>query len=84
MYTAIRSQSDKYSISYLCSAYGVSRSGYYKWLRRQGTLNCYERFHKILDTLVLDLHSHHPMMGYRSLRDMMEIKFGWHISDLTI
>lgn len=43
MYAEIRQQADKHSISELCAVYGVSRSGYYKWLGRAGALNGYER-----------------------------------------
>ena len=65
MYAEIQKQTDKHSVSELCEIYGVSRSGYYKWLKRAGQLNRYEKTHKILDSYVLDIHSHHPMMGYR-------------------
>ena len=43
MYTEIQRQTDKHSVSELCSIYGVSRSGYYKWLKRAGQLNRYEK-----------------------------------------
>ena len=65
MYAEIQKQTDKHSVSELCEIYGVSRSGYYKWLKRAGRLNRYEKTHKTLDSYVLDIHSHHPMMGYR-------------------
>ena len=72
MYAEIQKQTDKHSVSELCSIYGVSRSGYYKWLKRNGQLNQYEKTHEILDNYVLDIHSHHPMMGYRQIRDKRE------------
>lgn len=50
MYAEIQKQTDKHSVSELCEIYGVSRSGYYKWLKRAGQLNRYEKTHKILDT----------------------------------
>ncbi len=34
-YRTIRSNKYGYSIAYLCKFFGVSRSGYYKWLKRQ-------------------------------------------------
>ena len=49
MYAEIQRQTDKHSVSELCSIYGVSRSGYYKWLKRAGQLNRYEKTHEILD-----------------------------------
>ena len=63
MYAEIQKQTNKHSVSELCEIYGVSRSGYYKWLKRAGQLNRYEKTHQILDSYVLDIHSHHPMMG---------------------
>ena len=84
MYAEIQKQTDKHSVRELCEIYGVSRSGYYKWLKRAGQLNRYEKTHKILDSYVLDIHSHHPMMGYRQIRDKLRLEFGWIISDPTV
>ena len=84
MYAEIQRQTDKHSVSELCSIYGVSRSGYYKWLKRAGQLNQYEKTHEILDHYVLDIHSHHPMMGYRQIRDKLRLEFGWIVSDPTV
>ena len=52
MYAEIQKQTDKHSVSELCSIYGVSRSGYYKWLKRAGRLNRYEEANQILDNYV--------------------------------
>ena len=71
MYAEIEKRTDKHSVCELCSIYGVSRSGYYKWLKRAGQPNRYEKTYKILDNYVLDIHSHHPMMGYRQIRDKL-------------
>ncbi len=76
MYAEIQKQTDKHSVRELCEIYGVSRSGYYKWLKRAGQLNRYEKTHQILDRHVLDIHSHHPMMGYRQIRDKLYLAFG--------
>lgn len=84
MYAEIEKRTDKHSVKELCDIYGVSRSGYYKWLRRAEQLNQYEQMHKILDNYVLDIHSHHPMMGYRQIRDKLCIEFGWLLSDPTV
>ena len=73
MYAEIQKQTDKHSVSELCEIYGVSRSGYYKWLKRTGQLNRYEKTHKILDSYVLDIHSHHPMMGYRQISTLNSV-----------
>ena len=84
MYAEIQKQTDKHSVSELCDVYGVSRSGYYKWLKRADQLNRYDKTHKILDSYVQDIHSHHPMMGYRQIRDKLCLEFGWLVSDPTV
>ena len=84
MYAEIQKQTDKHSVSELCDVYGVSRSGYYKWLKRADQLNRYEKTHQILDSYVQDIHSHHPMMGYRQIRDKLRLEFGWIVSDPTV
>lgn len=76
MYAEIRKQTEKHSVSELCSIYGVSCSGYYKWLKRDGLLNRYEKAQQMLDNYVLDIHKHHPMMGYRQIRDKLCLEFG--------
>lgn len=63
MYAEIQKRADRHSVSELCSNYGVSRSGYYKWLKRAGQVNRYEKTHEMLDGYVLDIHVHYPMMG---------------------
>lgn len=84
MYAEIQRQTDKHSVKELCGIYGVSRSGYYKWLKRVGQRNRYEKTHQILDSYVLDIHSHHPMMGYRQIKDKLCLEFGWIVSDPTV
>ena len=54
MYAEIQKQTGRHSVRELCSIYGVSRSGYYKWLKRAGQVNRYEKTHEILDRYVLD------------------------------
>ena len=84
MYAEIQKQTDKHSVSELCSIYGVSRSGYYKWIKRAGQLNRFEKTHQILDNYVRDIHNHHPMMGYRQIKDKLCLEFGWVVSDPTV
>ena len=84
MYAEIQRKTDEHSVSELCSIYGVSRSGYYKWLNRSGQLNRYEKTNQILDGYVTDIHKHHPMMGYRQIRDKLYLEFGWSVSDPTV
>ena len=84
MYAEIQKNTDKHSVSELCVIYGVSRSGYYKWLKRAGQLNRFEKTHEILDNFVSDIHAHHPMMGYRQIRDKLCLEYGWIVSDPTV
>ena len=84
MYAEIHSQIGKHSAAELCMIYGVSRSGYYKWLQRGGRINQYEQSQRILDAYVGDIHTHHPMMGYRSIRDTIALEFGWLVSDPSV
>ena len=51
--------------------YEVSRSGYYKWLKRKGALNRYEIQQQELDYYVADIHSHYPTQGYRTIADTL-------------
>ena len=83
-YADIQRQSCTYAVSELCNIYGVSRSGYYKWLKRAGHPNRYEKTNQILDSFVSDIHSHHPMMGYRQIRDKLRLEYGWVVSDPTV
>ena len=84
IYSCIERESVNYSVKELCDVYEVSRSGYYKWLKRKGTLNRYELQHKELDYYVLDIHSHFPSQGYRTIADTLVNMYGWIVSDVAI
>ena len=62
----------------------VSRSGYYKWLNRIGYLNRYETLHRQLDMYVKDIHAHYPSMGYRQIRDTLQLQTGWNVCDVSV
>lgn len=64
--------------------YEVSRSGYYKWLKRKGHLNSYEKAHKELDYYVSNVHSHYPSQGYRTIADTLLNEYGWIVSDYSV
>ncbi len=83
-YAEIKFQSGNHSISELCKIYGVSRSGYYKWLQREQSPNRYEQSQQILDSYVSNIHVHHPMMGYRSIRDTLALERGLLVSDPSV
>ena len=83
MYAEIQRKTDTHSVSELCSIYGVSRSGYYKWLKRAGHLNCFEKNTRYWIVLFLT-STHHPMMGYRQIVEKLCLEFGWIVSDPTV
>ena len=62
----------------------MSRSGYYKWLKRKETLNRYELQQQKLDYYVADIHFHYPSQGYRSIADTLLNQYGWAVSDVSV
>ena len=60
MYAEIQQQTGKHFVTELCMVYGVSTSGYYKWLKRAGALNRYERTQQRMDACIADIHAHSP------------------------
>lgn len=84
MYALIQCKATDYSITELCQLYGVSRSGYYKWLARNDYRNRYEQAQTALDDLVRDIHAHYPSMGYRQIRDTLLLQTGWKVCDLSV
>ena len=84
IYACIERESANHSIKELCNVYEVSCSGYYKWIKRKGTLNRYEMQQKELDYYVADIHSHYPSQGYRTIADTLLNLYGWVVSDVSV
>ena len=84
IYACIERESEARSVKQLCDVHEVSRSGYYKWLKRKGTLNRYEQQQQELDYYVADIHSHYPSQGYRSIADTLLNQYGWAASDVSV
>ena len=59
----------------------VNRSGYYKWCKRKGTLNRYEKDRRILSELILEEHQKHKSYGYHRIATVIRNTTGWIISD---
>ena len=59
---------------------GVSRSGYYKWKHRQGTMNRYEKNRQLFTGLLLKQHQKHPSHGYHMLAEDVFKETGWKFS----
>lgn len=60
---------------------GVSRSGYYKWLKRKGTLNRYQNNRETLKGLLMKKWVRHKTNGYRNLAQQVRNETGWIFSD---
>lgn len=84
IYALINQRLEQHSVIELCCLFGVSRSGYYKWLNRKGSLNRYEQSRKQLDACVRDIHAHYPIMGYRQIRDFLQLTTGKQVCDLSV
>ena len=84
IYACVERDSKDHSIKELCNVYEVSRSGYYKWLKRKGMLNSYEKKQKELDYYVADVHSHYPSQGYRAIADTLLNQYGWVVTDVSV
>lgn len=55
-YRIIKEMSANYSVTLLCETAGVSRSGYYKWLKRQGMVTPKQKEDAYLKELILSCH----------------------------
>ncbi len=59
----------------------MSKSGYYKWLKRKGTLNRYEIDRALLCKHILEYYPNHKSWGYRQLAFNIRKDTGWLFSD---
>jgi len=59
----------------------VSRSGYYKWIKRKGKLNRYERKRENLKTLIMSVYDKHSTYGYRNIAKNIRNQTEWVFSD---
>ena len=53
-------------------------------MKRKGKLNSYEIKQKELDYYVLDIHSHFPSQGYRTIADTLLNMYGWIVTDVSV
>lgn len=74
----------KFAVNWLCELFGISRSGYYKWVKRKGSVNQYQKSQQILDELVMDIHKKHTTSGYRSINSRILHNTGWIICDISV
>lgn len=71
--------SQEYPVKDICKMMGVSRSGYYKWLRREPSSREINR--EFMVGVVEDIHSEHPTHGYRWVAAYIRINLQLSISD---
>lgn len=68
-----------YDVQELCALMGVSRSGYYKWKRREKSDRDLKREEMI--SLVETVHEKHRSHGYRWAAAYIRIQYGYYCSD---
>lgn len=80
-YQIIEELRAQYSVESLCRLMQVNRSGYYKWRKRIGESNQYERDRALLTTLLQEQHKRFPSYGYHRLASVIRTDTGWLFSD---
>lgn len=83
-YSQIFRLKSRFAVNWLCELFDVSRSGYYKWLQRDGRLNRYKKTQAYLDELVAEIHKQHPTSGYRAINGRIRQTTGWVICDFSV
>lgn len=74
-YQAIKSLTSQFTVSLLCKILGVSRSGYYKWLRRQAHLGCKAVEDQQLKQLIVQCHQQYKgIYGYYRIQMWLKRK----------
>ncbi len=53
---------------------GITRSGYYRWLRRRENKTARQETKETLKMLIKNYHSIHPEKGYRALRKISSMR----------
>ena len=66
----------------MCGYFGVTRSAYYRWVK--GPLSEHERENEELCALIRQIHTAHPDMGYRRIRDELAAHYGREANDKRI
>ena len=66
----------------MCGYFGVTRSAYYRWLKHPISGN--ERENGELCALIRQIHTAHPDMGYRRIRDELTARYGRKVNDKRV
>ncbi|XMB85542.1 IS3 family transposase [Mycoplasmatota bacterium WC44] len=63
---------------------GVSRSGYYGWLKGKDSINRYKQNRIDLISLIVTVNKKHPSYGYRRIREYIFRDTGWIVSSWLV
>jgi putative transposase len=76
-YNIIHSMKNKYTINFLCSIIGVSRSGYYKWNSRQASP---DRDYGVKQRILEIYNKSNKVYGYRRIKATLLKKYNLNIN----
>jgi transposase len=81
-YEVIKGMSEgNYSIQLLCKLAGVSKSGYYKWIKRQQTPTEKQLVDKGIKKKIMECHEKlKGIYGYRRVQVWLKKTYGLHIN----
>ena len=83
-YQIIEALRVKYPVKFLCEIMCVSKSGYYRWRGRQGTLNRYEQDRQLLTKLLEQEHEKHSLTSvWQQLRTFLNCLTTMFITIIT-
>lgn len=71
----------EYGTTFVLKYLELNRSGYYKWLKRQGNITQYELDRICLTKLLKQAHQKHKIYGYHNLALLIRDQTGWVFSD---
>ena len=78
----LREEHPEYPVSGLCGLGNVNRAAYYKWLNHIDNDN--DQLNELIAARMDKIHSEHPDMGYRRIRDTLEHDYGIDVNDKRV
>ena len=78
----LREEHPEYPVSGLCELGNITRAAYYKWLNH--TDNDNDQLNELIAARMEEIHSEHPDMGYRRIRDTLEHDYGIDVNDKRV
>lgn len=68
-----------YPVEKLCSYLNIPRSAYYRWLKQPKSHR--ELENERIAEEIQQIHNDHPDMGYRRIRDELDVNYGINVND---